>query len=108
MTSQTKPEKINTAEIKAADIKSSDMKTAEMKAADINETQISPLKNIKELNLIDPNLPINERLTKIKARLGNPYLYISSCGVKVKINHSGIKKIDEAILEHLIKNSFTE
>jgi hypothetical protein len=85
---------------------SENIKTAQPKAADINETNIGSLKSIKGLNLSDPNLPINERLKKIKAHLDNPYLYISSGGVKVKINYCGTKNIDEVILQHLIKSSF--
>jgi hypothetical protein len=66
----------------------------------IKEANVNDLICIRRLSGIDLNRPLPERLKKITDTLGNPYAYISSAGIKVKINHIGERTVDDALLEH--------
>jgi hypothetical protein len=75
-----------------------------MKETDIKETTVSKLADIGRVGRIDLNAPLDGRLEKIQGSLGNPYAYVSSSGIKVKINHTGEKPIDEALFEYFTEN----
>ncbi len=45
------------------------------------------------------------RVEKITGAPGNPYAYISANGLKIKINHTGEKHLDNVLLEHFTKTN---
>ncbi|MDR1753454.1 MAG: hypothetical protein LBR74_00915 [Eubacterium sp.] len=75
-----------------------------IKKASIKEMDINLLNDISCLRNVDLSLPLSRRLEAIIDCLGSPYMYISSNGIKIKINHIGKQTIDEVLFEHFIKN----
>lgn len=49
---------------------------------------------------MDLYLPLPERLEKIRHCMGDPYAYVNSDGIKVKINYTDSKTIDQVLFEH--------
>jgi hypothetical protein len=52
------------------------------------------------LNGISLSRPADERLEIISTSVANPYRYISSRGLPVKLNHRHARTLDEALYEH--------
>jgi hypothetical protein len=71
-----------------------------MKKISLRDVDESSLREIGSLPPVDMTLPLPERLEIIAKKMGNPYRYLSSDGLKVKINHANEKTLDDALFEH--------
>ncbi len=71
-----------------------------MENTNTNGTRTGGPRNISALGKFDLNVPLPERLERITSVMGNPYAYVSSNGLKMKINHTGKRPIDDALFEH--------